>query len=116
MISFKVPVNLLYKLEVSNSVSILPYVGLTARFNIVANEHLEFDNDDCDDEDYNLFDKKDMGSKDATWKRLQLGYQIGTNVMFNDKWHLGLAYGSDFSEICKKTKFSTTSLTIGLDF
>jgi hypothetical protein len=111
MVSVKVPASLVYKWQVSNTVAILPYAGLTARFNVLGKE-----SSDNMDDDINLFDKKDMGSKDATWKRLQLGYQIGANVMFNNQWHLGLAYGSDFSEICKKEKFNTTSLTIGYDF
>lgn len=112
-VSAKIPVSLTYKWAVSDAVSILPYGGLYARFNVIGN--MKYD-DGYDDETISVFDKKDMGSSDATWKRMQLGYQIGVNVMFNDKWHLGLAYASDFSEVCKKCKFNTPAITIGLDF
>lgn len=112
-VSAKVPASLTYKWQVSDAVAILPYGGVYARFNIIGNAK---EDDGYDDETYNLFDKKDMGSSDATWKRFQFGYQIGVNVMFNNKWHLGLAYASDFSEIAKKCKFSTPAITIGLDF
>lgn len=112
-ISAKVPVSLMYKWQVSDAVSILPYGGLYARFNVVGN--MKYD-DGYDDETISVFDKKDMGSSDATWKRLQMGYQIGVNVMFNNKWHLGLAYASDFSEVCKKCKFNTPAITFGFDF
>lgn len=112
-VAAKVPVSLTYKWAISDAISILPYAGLYARFNIIGN--LTQDNG-YDDETISVFDKKDMGSSDATWKRFQIGYQIGANVMFNDKWHLGLAWSSDFSEICKKCKFNTPAITIGLEF
>ena len=112
VVSAKVPASLTYKWQVSDALSILPYGGLYARLNIVATEK---DDDGYDDETYNLFDKKDMGSSDATWKRFQLGYQIGVNVMFNDKWYLGLAYATDLSEIAKKRKFSTPAITLGFN-
>lgn len=112
-ISAKVPASLTYKWQVSDAVSILPYAGLYARFNVIGTEKHD---DGYDDETISLFNKKDMGSSDATWKRLQLGYQVGVNVMFNNKWHLGLAYASDFSEVAKKLKFSTPAIVLGFDF
>lgn len=56
---------------------------------------------------------KDMGGTDATWNRFQIGWQIGLNARFNSKFLLGLSYGTDFSEIHKKGKIKTTSITIG---
>lgn len=115
MLSAKIPVNLMYNFSLPNSnISIAPYAGLNFRLNITGN--MKYTDDDDNDEDYNLFDKDDMESKDATWKRFQMGWQIGVNARFNDSFLLGVSYGSDFSELFKKAKISTTSITVGYCF
>lgn len=132
MLSLKVPVSLTYNWQVSDNLAIAPYAGLTARFNIVGSTWIKFDEDFMDDvkeyrksyyeelqkmeESKNIFDKDDMGDKDATANRFQLGWQIGVNFKFNNKWYLGAAYGADFSEFSKKTKISQPSITAGLLF
>lgn len=113
LLSLKVPVNIIYKWSVSENVNILPYAGLVAKYHLYGK--LNYDHDGKD-EDLDLFDKKDMEHKDNTWNRFQLGYQIGVNIMFSSKWHLGVSYGKDFSEVIKKGKFSTTSVTLGFGF
>lgn len=115
--ALKVPASLVYDWKVSDAVSIKPYAGLNLRFNISAKEKWEATSEyDMYNEkdDVNLMDKKDMGSKDDTWGRVQFGWHIGTNVEFNNKWFLGVSYGSDFTEVCKKCKFSTVSITLGM--
>lgn len=120
MLSVKVPVNITYKWHISNSsIDILPFAGLSFRFNILGKKKPEAYGDgelNLDKDDYNLFDKDDMKSKDATWKRFQVGWHIGVNARFNEKLLLGLSYGTDFSEIVKKTKLHTTSITLGYCF
>lgn len=111
-INVRVPALLTYKWNVSDNINILPYAGLYARIGIVANEKYE---DEHDSETISLFDKKDMGSKDATWGRLQIGTQIGFNVEFNSKWYLGLSYSTDLSNVCKKCSFTTYAITAGLN-
>ena len=66
--------------------------------------------------DYDLFSKKDMGSSSATWKRFQIGWQIGVKARLSRQFQLGVSYGSDFNEIAKKTKIATTSVNIGYTF
>ena len=109
--ALKVPASLVYDWKVSDAVSIKPFAGFNLRFNLSAKG---IEEDDYDKEKINLMDKKDMGSKDATWGRVQFGWHIGTNVEFNNKWFLGVSYGSDFTEVCKKCKFSTVSITLGM--
>lgn len=134
MLSLKIPVSLTYNWQASDIIAVAPYVGLTARLNLVGSTWTKFDSDFMDDADEdggtrfdkgwyeemeeskNIFDKKDMGSKDATANRFQLGWQIGVNVKFNNKWYIGAAYGSDFSEFSKKTKISQPSITAGILF
>lgn len=120
MFSVKVPVNLLYKFQIPNSsVALVPFAGATLRYNLSGKRKVsatEEEFEDVEDAEYDLFDKKDMGSKDATWKRFQLGWQVGVNAHFGENFLLGVSYGSDFSEICKKTKIKTTSITLGYRF
>ncbi len=141
--SAKVPVSLMYKFDIPNSnVSLVPFAGVDFRFNISGKQKTESDDEgydddyddyrsgygdyDYDDDDYptggsdkkdlDLFDKKDMGSKDATWKRFQVGWHIGLNAHLGSNFLLGVSYGSDFSELLKKSKISTTSITLGYRF
>ena len=137
MFSVKVPIHVLYMFKLNNSnIEILPYAGLNVRYNISGTVKYTWD-DDYDDDDYdywaktraydddyddggsykaNLFDKKDMGGSKYTWKRLQLGWEIGVKARFNGKYLVGLSYGSDFGEIAKDTKVHTTSITLGYCF
>lgn len=121
LVSLKAPGNLVYKWRVSDKVTLLPYVGLVMKLHIIGNRTSEYTGRSTDypDEDGKtrcLFDKKDMGSKDLTWNRFQIGFQIGANVMFDKKWYLGLSYGKDFGEVVKKATFSTVSITAGYVF
>ena len=109
--ALKVPASLVYNWKVSDVVSIKPYAGLNLRFNISAKG---IEEDDYDKEKYNLMDKKDMGDKEDTWGRVQFGWHIGANIEFKNTWFLGVSYGSDFTELCKKRKFSTVSITAGM--
>lgn len=134
LVSAKVPVNLIYAFQIPNSsVSLLPFVGANLRYNLSGKQKYEYDDYDDYDYDYdyygyddydyddenkesNLFDKDDMGGSSYTWKRLQIGYQIGVKARFGESFLVSLSYGSDLSEIAKKAKFSTTSITIGYTF
>ena len=118
MFSVKVPVNLIYKFDLPNStVSLMPHAGVNLRYNLSAK--MKYDYDDgyySDSEDIDLFDKKDMGSDKATWNRFQLGWQIGLKARFGENFLVGVSYGSDFSEIAKKTKIGTTTISLGYAF
>ena len=144
LFSAKIPINLIYAFQIPNSsVSIMPYVGANLRYNISGKNKLEMNlSDDWIDYledsygkkwekeelvhrdtglplagyDHNVFDKKDMGSSSATWNRFQLGWNIGVKARFGENFLVGLSYGKDFSELAKKTKIATTSITLGYTF
>ncbi len=110
MLSAKIPLSLQYVYEIPNSsVEIIPNLGLDFRINAVGTA-------EYNGKDYNLFDKDDMGGDDYTWNRFQVGWHIGANARFNKKWLVGVSYGTDFSEIAKKAKIHTTSVTLGVCF
>lgn len=107
-----IPVNLAYKWSsASVPVSITPFVGLTFKGNIVAKSKTEVDNKESKAD---FFDKKDVG-KDGQWKRFQAGWQIGVGVDYK-QLYVGFHYGSDFNEVCKKTKTSNWGVSLGLNF
>lgn len=113
--SVKAPINFVYRYNLPNSnISLSPFAGITLRYNLSGK--LKFEYDDEDSEEIDLFDKDDMGSKDATFKRFQIGWQIGAKALFNNKVSLGISYGSDLSEIAKKVKIKTTSISLGFIF
>lgn len=131
MFSAKVPVSLTYVIDLPNSsISLAPFAGVDFRLNAFGSMKTEKNvksgyNEPDDDAWENqfgikvkkdMFDKKDMGSEDATFKRFQLGWHIGVNAYFNKQYFIGVSYGSDFSEIRKKTKVNTTSITVGMCF
>lgn len=135
LFSLNIPVNLAYKFSLTNSnLSIVPYLGVNFRGNIIGKskykladglgEDSYYDSEkefweDFEEEfgkqDTNNFDKKETGSKDATWKRFQMGWQIGIGLNYK-QLYASIGYGKDFTELCKKVKISTTSITLGYNF
>lgn len=119
-----VPINFAYKwTSASSPLSITPFLGLTLKGNIIAKKKMTYTNtyDGPFDEEmeenvvkYDLFDKKDVG-KDGQWKRFQAGWQIGVGVDYK-QLYVGFHYGSDFNEICKKTKTSNWGVSVGYNF
>lgn len=134
MMSLNIPINLLYRFNINNDFSISPYFGFDLRFNIkatrkvewVAPEDYEYDNngtpvatsDKKTDQEWSqdCFDKKDMyDDDDYVWNRFQAGWHIGVGLDYK-ALHIGVEYGKDFNELCKKAKLSTTSITLGVNF
>lgn len=141
LLSFNIPINIGYNFSLADGkVDLAPYFGIDLRINALGKMKVkesdddddfdfddymsrssyydDYDDDDDDDDDkaLNLFDKKDMGSKDATWKRFQAGWRLGLNATFSQKFTVGVSYGSDFTEIMKKTKTSSFRVTAGIRF
>lgn len=133
MFSFSVPVNYTYKFAIGDGMSIAPFLGINFKVNALGQyrNEIKFDDDDLQDiwedtdeyEDmkdwYNLYSKDDMGDKDATWNRFQMGWQIG--VGFNYKaFYVGLQYGTDFIPAWKYKKYAINTgnfaLKVGYNF
>ncbi len=116
--TIQVPVNLVYKYELTDGIKIAPYAGLYFRGNLLAE-------DEYDDETCNWFDDIDEGGLEA--KRFSFGWQIGVGVEFN-KLYLGVSYGSDFNnfididenfdgyKVKASSKTSTFAAKVGINF
>lgn len=114
MLSLNIPVNLLYRFNITDDFSISPYFGLDFRINVLGKNKYEEDyNGDVDSYDWNLFDDDDMDGD--PWGRFQAGWHLGVGFDYS-VLHVGVEYGTDFNEIAEKTKFATTSITLGLNF
>lgn len=87
--SLQVPVNLVYKYELSDGIKIAPYAGLNLRGNLLAES--EYDGDKL-----NWFDDFDEEGYEA--KRFGFGWQIGVGVDIK-KFYVGISYGSDFTKL-----------------
>lgn len=124
MMSLNIPINLLYRFNINNDFSISPYFGFDLRFNIKATQksewtaYTDYDYEDTEEQEWSndCFDKKDMGDDDDyVWNRFQAGWHIGVGLDYK-ALHIGVEYGKDFNELCKKAKLSTTSITLGVNF
>lgn len=110
-----IPVNFVYGIGINDKLTIKPFTGLYLRANLMAKEKDEYTFDgETESEDYNLFDKDDVG-KDGVWNRVQVGWQIGTTLDIN-KFNVGISYALDFNEIAEKTKTSNFSVRVGYNF
>ncbi len=111
MMHLTVPVNVAYKLSLNDDFSIDPFVGLGARFNVLAKESYD---DGYYDKSYSMFDEDDMG-KDDTWNRFQLCGQVGVGICFQ-QFYLGYEYSWNFMELAKKLKMNTNYVSVGINF
>lgn len=115
-----VPVNLAYKWTPSSSpVSITPFFGITFKGNIIAKQKETITatvagQSASEENDYDYFDKDEVG-KDGQWSRFQAGWQVGVGIDYK-QLYVGLHYGGDFGEVCKKTKTSNWAVSVGFNF
>ena len=133
MLTAKVPVSLLYHIDIPNSdFAIEPFVGIDFKYNILGSvkqkltEIEEHDNvggsgyydDDVYEETTkinNIFDKKKCDGHQAN--RFQAGWHVGANFVYK-KAFIGISYGQDFSKFHDDIdlKFNTLSATLGCRF
>lgn len=85
-----VPVNLVYRFDVSDKFSIAPYAGLNFKINILGKQK-----EDGDDESESFFNEDDMG-KDFKANRFQLGMNVGVNFIVSNKFSFGYRFQPDF--------------------
>lgn len=131
-LTFTVPLNFNYRLKISETTYVAPFVGLNMKVNAMLRSKKEFeysfykDFPSIDKEKatkwQNLLSSKDANGNetaDEPWKVLQFGWQAGVGFNINDLY-LGVSYGTDFVPAYKKDKArinsSTLSLTLALTY
>jgi len=109
--NLQLPVNFVYRIGVGENMWVSPYVGLNFKLNLVTKtkDKMELGGDvDADDQKYvdewnnkqewvNVYSdsEKDMGHKDNTWNRFQMGWHIGCGFQYS-KYYVGIQWGTDF--------------------
>ncbi len=103
-----VPVNLVYKYEITDGIKLAPFAGLYLRGNLVGNISSDYD------DDVSFFDDYEDGGAEAS--RFSFGWNIGVGVDIS-KFYLGISYGSDLNEFVEDAdKIGTFSATVGFNF
>lgn len=111
IIDITVPINIAYKITVSDELSFVPFIGPSARLNIMSKATLE---DSYESVSINFFDKDDVG-KESVWNRFQIGAQVGVGVNFK-QYYFGYQYQWDFMDLAKKMTMSRNMISIGINF
>ena len=110
LLGLKIPVSLVYRLNINENFSISPLFGFDFRLNLMGKGKSESDGES---EDWNLFDDDEMDGE--AYKRFQAGWHIGVGFDYK-ALHFGVDYGTSFNEITEKVKLATTSVTVGYNF
>ncbi len=121
-IGLTIPVNLVYGVKIGKSVAFKPYTGFYLRTNFMAKEKITAQlcasNGDVLEEEsveVNFFNQADVMGNSNTWKRAQVGWQIGLAFDIN-KFNLGLGYAIDFNKVQNNIRWSVFSVRVGVNF
>lgn len=139
-INMQLPVNFVYRVGVGDNMWVSPYVGINFKVNLVGKLKQDVDftsnlpaeyNDEINEEiaEYatdwrNVYSdsKENMGDKDNTWNRFQMGWHIGCGFQYS-KYYIGVQWGTDFIpayshkfEVGDKDKVSTSNLKVSLGY
>ena len=114
----QIPVNVTYLFPLGDSgISLAPYAGLSAKFNILGKQKLE-NPDNGNSHEVDFFSKDDMG--DFAAKRFQVGMQLGANITFGENWNLGIGYQRDLTSFMEadshKLMLHGIVATVGFNF
>mgnify|MGYP004447309669 FL=1 len=99
MLSLSVPINVSYRLRITDGIDIQPYTGINLKVNVLGDitytyeGHYHYDY-------YKESETKSWFDEEYGAKRFQMGWQIGLGVNFK-KFYLGLEYGLDFMNLYK---------------
>ncbi|MCF0220293.1 MAG: outer membrane beta-barrel protein [Muribaculaceae bacterium] len=102
MMSLSVPINISYRLGISDGISIQPYTGINFKVNVLGDitSTVEYTGEYGSEKESETKSWFDEDYKEYGAKRFQMGWQIGLGVNFR-KFYLGLEYGIDFMNLCK---------------
>lgn len=131
--TISLPINVGYRIQLTNNANLQPYVGIDMKFNIRLRSKTTFDkyyftdmkilgikdSDAAYQWKNHLSDDKEsgMGSSNQVWNDFQLGWHIG--VAFNwGSTRLGIRYGTDFIPAYKykKDRINSSALTAAIGF
>lgn len=124
LINFNLPVNVSYRVPVTEKFYVTPFAGLNFRLQAYGNSSLKIavpadtpeeviDKLEQINDNINLFSSDDMG--DEHLRRFQMGWHAGVNLEYNNVV-LGLSYGTDFVKLHKNLGGSNFLVSLGYSF
>ena len=93
----KIPINLAFRLNISDGFAIVPYGGAYIKWNIYGEEREKDSNGYT--HTYRLFD--DDYTYDDDYNRFQFGYQAGVKLLIANCFSIGAAWEADLTNFCK---------------
>lgn len=114
MLSLNIPVNVGYKFDINESISLYPHLGFNFRVNMLGKMKAEYEGES---EDVNLFDDDEMNEFEAgdAYKRFNVGFLVGVDCNIN-RFNVGLRYQKDFTELLEGGKIAMPSISVGYNF
>ena len=131
--SVYIPINIVYRISLSENLSIMPYLGIKARLNfsgklvkLYYSNAYYMDVTEVEDEvsdpkktKFNLFGANQLadefGGDPFNAGRFQLGWQVGGDFQFY-RFIVGFSYGSDLMKIIDGGRFNTIQFSLGITF
>ena len=116
LLGVRVPLNLLYALELSDGFTLYPYIGLNAKGYVIGKASVKVDGQT---HSVDLFGKNDSDDfselEEERLKRFTLGYQLGLRAGFS-KYFASIGYTADLTTIADHLKVSMLTLGVGMSF
>ncbi len=115
---FCIPISLGYKLDLQEGISVMPFAGLKARWNLsVLAKYKYIDDDYIGGSTDDVLDEDEFG--EDTVNRFIPCWQIGASVMVKNL-NFTIGYGSALTDLIKNedadSKFNATTISIGYMF
>ena len=105
MLNVGVPLNVVYKVRFTDAISLAPFAGLNAKFNLLASTYRD--------------GKEIADSFDDGANRFQMGWNAGVGIYFN-RFYVGQRFSSDITPFLKeryyKLKYKNYYLSFGVKF
>lgn len=93
----KIPINLAFRLNITEGFAIVPYGGANIKWNIYGEER---EKDEFGyTQKWRLFD--DDYTYDDDYNRFQLGYQAGVKLLIGNSFSIGASWEADLTNFCK---------------
>ena len=111
VVDVKVPVNLMYPLNLADNVVVYPYAGVNARFFVLGRWTEKYENES---------ESVDLFGNDFDWyglKRFSLGYQVGLRARISNII-AGIGYEDMFTSVTKEdtVKAGYITISVGVPF
>lgn len=116
-LSLSIPLNYVYRFKITDDFSVLPYTGFNFKINLMGDAGESYSEYDDDIEWYSMFDDDEF---DPTWKRFQMGWNIGAGIQYR-KLYFGLGYTVDMIKAYKSdydysVRSGNFALTLGIQY